>query len=208
MRGVIPFVMLSVCVLGAEAARAQQGPPAPPPSPAPPSRGIPMNRLLDQKKAEIDGLLNSLKTATSDEAAAALEQRIKQKWIEAGSPAATLLMSRGLRNLQSQSGDEALDDFDAVLALEPQLQAAYTFRARAKYLVGDYAGAIQDTEAALQREPRNFVALQGLSHIAESRGDLKGALLAWQKVLEIDPRTPDADKRLRELSRKVNGETT
>ncbi len=167
-----------------------------------------MNRLLDQKKAEIDGLLNSLKTATSDEAAAALEQRIKQKWIEAGSPAATLLMSRGLRNLQSQSGDEALDDFDAVLALEPQLQAAYTFRARAKYLVGDYAGAIQDTEAALQREPRNFVALQGLSHIAESRGDLKGALLAWQKVLEIDPRTPDADKRLRELSRKVNGETT
>jgi tetratricopeptide (TPR) repeat protein len=156
----------------------------------------------------MDGLLDALKSAPSEEVAASLETRIRQKWIEAGSPAATLLMRKGLRNLQGQAGEDALGDFDAALVLEPNLQAALTFRARAKYLTGDYVGALKDTQEALEREPRNFVALQGLSQIAEQRGDLKGALQAWQKLLEIDPRTPDAEKRLRELNRKVNGETT
>jgi tetratricopeptide (TPR) repeat protein len=162
----------------------------------------------DPKKAEMDALLGSLKTAPNEQVAAAIEERIKQKWVESGSPAATLLMGRGMRDLSTDSGDEALADFDSVLALEPDLQAAFSLRARAKFLTGDYQGAIQDTEAALAREPRNFMALQGLSRIAEARGDLKGALLAWQKVMEIDPRTPDGDKRLRELNRKVNGEST
>jgi tetratricopeptide (TPR) repeat protein len=162
----------------------------------------------DPKKAELDTLLNSLRTAPNEAVADTLEERIKQKWVESGSPAATLLMSRGLRNLQTESGDEALGDFDAVLTLEPELQAAYALRAQAKFLTGDYNGALRDTEAALQREPRNFAAFQGLSHIAEARGDNRGALLAWQKVLELDPKTPDGEKRLRELNRKVNGEST
>ena len=175
---------------------------------AQPARPATPAQRSDSKKAELDNLLGGLKSASSEEEAASLEERVRQKWIEAGSPAATLLMNRGLRNLHNDAGEDALGDFDAVLALEPELQAAFSYRARAKYLVGDYSGALRDTQAALQREPRNFVALQNLSRIAEARGDLKGALQAWQKLLEIDPKTPEADKRLRELNRKVNGETT
>lgn len=162
----------------------------------------------DPRKVELDNLLTALKNAPTEEAATALETRIKQIWFSAGSPAATLLMSRGQRDLQSNAGQEAVADFDAVLALEPEMTEAYDRRAIARFEVGDYQGAISDVEATLQREPRHFAALQGLSRIAEARGDLKGALLAWQKALDLDPKTAGGQTRLRELTRKVMGENT
>lgn len=160
----------------------------------------------DPRRAELDTLLNALKKAPNEEAAAAMEGRVKQLWMESGSPAATLLMGRGLRDLANNAAADARDDFDAVLALEPELAEAYDRRAVARYLLGDYAGAMADIEATLRREPRNFAAFQGLSRIAEARGDLKGALIAWRRALELDPKTPGGDIRLRELVRKVEGE--
>ncbi len=162
----------------------------------------------DPRKVELDGLLNALKTAPTEEAAGAIEGRVKQLWLESGSPAATLLMGRGLRDLANNAAGDAQDDFDAVLALEPDLAEAYDRRAVARYLQGDYTGAIIDIQATLQREPRSFIAFQGLSRIAEARGDLKGALAAWRRALELDPKTPGGDTRLRELVHKVEGERT
>ena len=160
----------------------------------------------DMRKAELDALLKSLSAAPDEDAAAALEERIKQIWINEGTPAVTLLMSRGLRDLANHAPDEAEQDFDAVITLQPDLAAAYERRAVARFDAGDYAGALSDIEVTLQHEPRDFVALQTLSRIAEARGDFKGALLAWKKSLEIDPKTPGGDKRLKELTRKVEGE--
>ncbi len=162
----------------------------------------------DPRRAELDNLLGALKAAPSEDAAAALEARIRDVWLRAASPAAVLLIRRGLRDLDNNAADEALADFDAVITLEPELAEAYSRRALARALQGDNAGAIADLEQALLREPRNFPALQGLSRIAESRGDWKNALAAWQKVLEIDPRTPDGQKRLNMLKRKAYGEDT
>ncbi len=159
-----------------------------------------------QRNAELDTLLDALKVAPTEEAAAAVEVRVRQLWLEAGSPAATLLMKRGLRDLSNNAGGAAQDDFDSALALEPDLAEAYNRRAIARYLQGDYLGAIADIEATLRREPRNFMAFQSLSRIAEARGDAKGALIAWRRALELDPKTPDGGTRLRELEHKVDGE--
>ncbi|HEX3350483.1 MAG TPA: hypothetical protein VHS58_20530 [Acetobacteraceae bacterium] len=160
----------------------------------------------DMRKAEVDLLLKSLATAPDEETAAGLETRIKEMWLQAGSPAATLLMSRGMRDLQNQAADEAEQDFNAVLTLQPDLTEAYERRAVARFAAGDYKGALTDLEVTLQREPRHFAALQTLSRIAEARGDNKGALLAWKKAMELDPKTPGGGKRLQELTRKVEGQ--
>ncbi len=162
----------------------------------------------DAKKAELDNLLTALKQAPNEAVATAIEGRVKQLWLESGSPAATLLMQRGLRDLANNAARDAQDDFDAVLALEPELAEAYDRRAVARYLQGDYAGALIDIENTLRREPRNFAAFQGLSRIAEARGDLKGALIAWRRALELDPKTQGGGERLRDLVRKVEGEQT
>ena len=65
------------------------------------------------RKAEIDSLLGALKVAPSEEAAGALENRIRQLWTESGSPAATLLMGRGAcATCPTTPPADARDDFD------------------------------------------------------------------------------------------------
>ena len=160
----------------------------------------------DPRRAELDSLLTALKTAPSEEAAAAIEGRIRQIWVQSASPAAGLLMTRGLRDLSNDADDDALDDFDAVLVLQPDLPEGYYRRAEARFGLGDYAGAVADIREALQREPRHFAALEALSHFAESRNDFKGALAAWKKALELSPKTPDGEERLKALTRKALGE--
>lgn len=161
-----------------------------------------------QSRAALDQMLAALKAAPTEQDAAVLEARITQMWLEAGTPAVTLLMSRGLRDLQAGADQEAEEDFDSVLALDPDLPAGYDRRAIARYQQGDVSGAIRDIEETLKREPRSFVALRDLAHIAEARKDWRGAYAAWQKVLEIDPKTPGGQDKLKDLQRRAFGEAT
>ncbi len=153
-------------------------------------------------------MLSGLQTAPNEEAATAIENRVRQLWLQGGSAAATLLMNRGLRDLSNEAAEEAEHDFDAVLVLEPELPDAYYRRALARFGLGDYAGALADIEQTLKREPRHFAALQSLSRIAEARDDFKGALAAWKKVLELSPKTKDGEERRKILARKAFGEAT
>jgi tetratricopeptide (TPR) repeat protein len=161
-----------------------------------------------QKHATLDRLLNALKSAPSEQAAAPLEQQIVQLWLNQGTPAVTLLMSRGLRELKADASQDAIEDFTDAIALDPNLAEAYHQRALARYASGDTLGAIADLQATLQREPRSFAAFQTLSAIAEARKDWKGAYDAWQKVLELDPKTPGGQDRLKDLRRSALGEET
>ena len=60
----------------------------------------------------------------------------------------------------------------------------------------------------LQREPRSFVALDTLTRLSEAREDWKGAYAAWQKKLEIDPKTPGGEEKLKDLRRRALGDDT
>ncbi|MBV9249494.1 MAG: tetratricopeptide repeat protein [Acetobacteraceae bacterium] len=151
-------------------------------------------------------LLDALKTAPSESMAGPIEEHIRQLWLNGGTPAVTLLMGRGLREMKAGDNDQAVEDFGSAITLDPTLAEAYHQRAIARYKAGDTAGAITDIEAALRQEPRNFAALQTLSHIAQDRENWKGAYEAWLKVLEIDPKTPGGEDRLRELKRHAFGE--
>jgi tetratricopeptide (TPR) repeat protein len=160
----------------------------------------------NDRRAALDKLLGALKTAPSEEIAGPLEQQIRQLWLNAGTPAVTLLMSRGLREMKADAHNDAIEDFTAAIALDPNLAEAYHQRAIARFTAGDAPGAIADIQATLQREPRSFAAFQTLSAISEARKDWKGAYEAWQKVLEIDPKTPHGEDRLKDLRRRALGE--
>jgi len=162
----------------------------------------------DPRKAELDQLFAALQVAPNEQAAAMVEARIRQAWLQAGSPAVLLLLNRGASDLEAGDTNGALDALDDALVLAPDYPEAWLRRALAKFHAGDYRGAIRDVEATLQREPRHFAALQALSRIAEAQEDWKGALAAWQKALELDPQTPHSQERLQTLRRKVFGEAT
>lgn len=160
----------------------------------------------DAPKPELEQLLTALALAPSEEVAVRMEARIAQLWVRAGGPTAALLMARGSRNMAAGEAGEAIQDFDAALALEPNLTDAFGRRAMARYHAGDVTGAIRDLEEALRREPRYFAAWRNLSGLAEAQGNFTGALAAWRKLLEVDPKTAGAQSRLRDLSKKVEGE--
>lgn len=155
-----------------------------------------------------DQLLDSLKSAPDEQAAAALEQQVQTAWLRQGSPAVTLLISRGLRALQAKDYDEAEGSFSDAITLQPDVAEAYHQRALARYQQGDFDAAIRDLEETVRLEPRNFAAFHTLADIATARDDWKGAYAAWQKVMELDPKTPGGAGRLKELKKKAVGEDT
>jgi tetratricopeptide (TPR) repeat protein len=161
-----------------------------------------------EKRAAVDRLLDALKAAPDEQTAAELEDQLEQTWLRAGSPAVTLLMSRGLRSLQAGQDDEAVESFSDAITLQPDVGEAWHQRALARYHTGDMNGAIHDLEETVRLEPRDFSAFHTLADIAEARDDWKGAYSAWQKVMELDPKTPGGEERLRVLKRKAVGEET
>lgn len=161
-----------------------------------------------EKHAASEKLLDALQAAPDEHAAAALEAQLEQTWLRAGSPAVTLLLSRGLRSLQAGQDDEAVDSFSDAITLQPDVAEAWRQRALARYHAGDVNGAIRDLEETIQREPRDFSAFRTLTDIAVGREDWKGAYAAWQKLLELDPKTQNSAERLRLLKRKATGEDT
>ena len=170
--------------------------------------GLALGQTPAEKRAIVDTLLQSLKDAPSSDAAAPISQRIQQLWIDGGTAAVTLLMHRGLRELQAETTDEAMDTFTAVITLDPSLAEAWHQRGIARFQAGDTAGAIADFQQTLKLEPRDFAAWRTLADIAATRMDWVGAYTAWQKVMELDPKTPNGDARLRDLKRKAIGEET
>jgi len=156
----------------------------------------------------LDGLLTALRAAPNEEAAAALEAQVRAQWVEAASPALRLLLVRGTRELNDGQAGDAADSFDAALDLDPDLIEGWRGRAQARARLGDATGAVWDIQEVLRREPRSFAALQDLSRMAEARSDWRGALVAHQKLLEIDPRTPGGQARLRDLRRRALGDDT
>ena len=151
-------------------------------------------------------LLEALKQAPSQAAAVPIEYKLRQLWLNAGSPAVTLLMKRGLRELNAGENQQAIEDFGNAILLDPKQAEAYHQRAIARYHAGDTAGAIQDLEAALRHEPRNFTVLETLTGIAEAQSNWKGAYEAWKKVLDLDPQVAGGQDRLKQLKLKAFGE--
>ena len=160
------------------------------------------------REQTLDRLLGLLKIAPDEQTAGAVERSIQSQWLAQATPATKLLLLHGFNELTENQPNEALDDFDAALDLQPDLQEGWHGRAMARAQLGDTAGATRDIAEVLSHEPRQFAALQDLSRIAEQQKNYKGAYEAWQRALELDPKTPGGADRLKDLKTKAFGENT
>ncbi len=156
----------------------------------------------------LDRLFGLLAVAPDEQSASAVEEAIQGQWIAEATPATKLLLLHGFRELTDNQPNEALDDFDASLDLQPELPEGWHGRALARARLGDTAGAERDIEEVIRREPRQFAALEDLSRIAESAGDWRGAYAAWQQALALDPKAQGGVDRLKDLHRRAFGDAT
>lgn len=167
---------------------------------------VPVLAQAPAPQAELDRLFALLRQAPSEAAAAPVAARIEHALLNGASPVVTLLVQRGMRNMQAQAWSDAVADFDAALDLAPDYPEGWHRRAMARFMMGDADGAARDLQEVLRREPRHFPALVMLARVAEARGDPAAAFRAFEAALAVYPHLPDGAARLRELRRKAFGE--
>jgi len=147
-----------------------------------------------------------LQAAPNTAMAEQIEARLQTAWQDQASPAVQLLLDRAAQKIVAGHAKEALQDCDAAVVMQPDVADVWRRRAEARLALGDENGAAADLAQSLSREPRLLPALADLSRLEEARQNYTEALAAWQKVLELDPKTANGDARLARLKRRVNGE--
>jgi tetratricopeptide (TPR) repeat protein len=158
------------------------------------------------RAAEMDQLFALLRESQDAAQIALAEARIRQLWLEAASPAARLLMQRGVRNLNARLPEEAIEDFDAALTLAPNAASVWHLRAEALAALGQMRDAGRDLAEALRLEPRHFSALQSLSRLQAEAGDAAGAIRSLEAAIALYPALPGGAEALRRLKREAEGE--
>lgn len=119
---------------------------------------------------------------------------------------AFVLMQRAQRALAEKNDELALKFLDAVVSLAPDYTEGWHQRAVVFYTQNDFARALGDIRRVLALDPNHYKALEGLSRMLEETEQSKGALAAHRQLMSVHPFWPDAEQRLRELERKIEGQ--
>ena len=102
------------------------------------------------------------------------------------------LMLRGTVALYSKDHERAIDDFDAVLRLDPMATEASQLLARAKLLHDDLEGALQEATRAVESLPGDVAAKVLLAEVLEQGGLIESALEQLNGALEVNERSAPA----------------
>ena len=148
---------------------------------------------------DLDGLFAKLKDAPNAESALITSKAIQQRWAHSGSDTADLLMQRADAALASNDRPLAIEILDRLIVLDPDWAEAWNRRATVFFLEDDLSRSAADIQEVLAREPRHFGALMGLGGILERIGDDRKALEAYERVLEVYPLLPSAQKAVERL---------
>jgi tetratricopeptide (TPR) repeat protein len=100
------------------------------------------------------------------------------------------ICGRGLALQRLGRHEEALADFDRILALQPDWAGAsvtHFAKASSRYMLGDFAGTIAECEETLRMAPSHFEAIYLRGIAAKALGDFALAESDMSKTLESDP---------------------
>ena len=154
----------------------------------------------------LDSLFAQLAGAQSPEEAKPIEDHILALFLESKSPSIDLLMTRAAAALTV--GDKGLAGqlFVAVTAVAPGYAEGWHQRARIEAAAGNDEAAMFSLEKTVMLNPREFEACAELGAKLEDYGDKKGALAMYRKALALDPTYDDVARRVRALTRDVEGQ--
>ena len=150
------------------------------PSPLPPSALGPMAALPST---------DDLKRAADSEAAPLLEQ-LKSAPTDSG-----LLARVGNIYYDAKQYPQAIDYYERSLKLQPADTSVRTDLGTAYWYKGDADTAITEFNKALSYDPTKADTLFNLGIVKwQGKKDAKGAVAAWQKLLDTNPGYADKDK--------------
>ena len=96
----------------------------------------------------------------------------------------------GLIRLNAGDTADALQEFQAALALDADFVPARINLGNTLFTTGDMDGANKAFQAVRDREPRNVLATEGFAELMRAAGDSAGAVRAYLDAAEMDPANP------------------
>ena len=138
--------------------------------------------------------------------AAPISNEILSRWATAQSDTTNLLFARAVMSLDQGAYARAMVLLDDIVVLSPSFVGAYTLRAQVFEASGDLRAARADYEQAVALEPRHFMAWSALGRLAEQANELERAHDAYQQALNWNPQDARAQRRARDLRRKLAGQ--
>jgi tetratricopeptide (TPR) repeat protein len=150
----------------------------------------------DQKDTRLPGLFDSLKKASSTDEADVIEAKIWTIWLQANDPAIDKLMEQGSTAMGNQDYPAAMQSFNEIIEKKPDFAEGWNKRATLYYLMGDYVHSLKDIDHTLELEPRHIGALSGLGLVNMQMEREEAAADAFQRVLDIDPKSASAQMNL------------
>ena len=157
----------------------------------------------DQSDARLTPLFAQLKSESEPHTLAVVERHIWALWSESGRPEVDQALAVGARAMAEGEFKLAADWFGKVIQLAPDFAEGWNKRATAHYLADDLDASVRDIQKTLALEPRHFGALSGLGLIFMQRGDLAGALAAFEQVLVVHPNSAQARVHVRGLRHRL-----
>ena len=154
----------------------------------------------------LDNLYALLATAEDEQASQKTSLAIVRLWAVSGSDTVTVLMARALKAVEDKNPALALQMFDAIVEQAPDYAEGWSQRAHVLYLEGDVERAVGDLRRSLALDPNHYRALGALGHILREIGEKKGALTAYQRLLEVHPFAEGAKQAVEDLEREIGGQ--
>jgi tetratricopeptide (TPR) repeat protein len=167
---------------------------------AAPEKAVAPKEVTSQEK-----LFNQLKQAGSSEEAHGIEQKLLTMFRASGSPSVDLLITRAQTALAASDKKTAKQLIDAVTNIAPQYAEGWHLRAGMEQEADDDTAALVSLQKVVTLNPRHFQALVELADKLEEYGDKAGALKLYRRALEVDPQLDVANRKVRELTQKVEG---
>ncbi len=129
--------------------------------------------------------------------AAQAEAALWAMWCRSGRAELDARLAEAIAAMERRDIAGSIQLLTALIDAAPQWAEAWNKRATARYLTGDYAGAIADCVETLARTPHHFGALagQGLCHMALEQYVPAAAL--FRRALDVHPHLEAVRRNLR-----------
>ena len=164
---------------------------------------FPAASFADQKDTRLDVLFGILQTSDNEPELQQTEASIWKIWYESGQQEIDALMEDGRIAVQSSDLARAESLYSEVIEMAPEFSEGWNRRATVRYYQKDFEGSLDDIQQTLILEPRHFGAVWGLGMILGWKQDFSGAIIAFERLLEINPHARDARPRIEILKQKL-----
>ncbi|QDH17101.1 tetratricopeptide repeat protein [Swingsia samuiensis] len=163
----------------------------------PPHKTV-QERLLQLEKA--------LALAGNEQKAQELTNAAENLRIRGLTGATKLLLRDSQDALSKHDFQTAVDDITSALTLQPDKAILRRDRAEIRLAAGDMDGAIADLGVELQSDPQDPIAWGVLAQAEQLRHEPDAALRAYQKVISLNPYTPQAKENLKKFEKAKAGQ--